>query len=142
MAAPMFFKNLKLFSNIFKIQDVGIQVRNASKKAGGSSRNKRKNTPGKHRRLVLSDGEFAQQGNILCTQLGLKYYPGENVGCAKNATLIALVPGTVKLSTEFVNPYPESPLYQPVKDGVIIKKTFVHVLPDPQHQRFKLKSMT
>ena len=51
----------------------------ASKKAGGSSKNKRKNTPGKKRGWKKFDGDYVESGMILLRQLGLRVYPGENV---------------------------------------------------------------
>jgi len=51
----------------------------ASKKAGTSSKNKRKNTPGKKRGWKKFDGDYVESGMILLRQLGLRVYPGENV---------------------------------------------------------------
>jgi len=54
-------------------------VRWASKKASGSTRNKRKSTPGKARGWKKNEGDHVEKGMILFRQLGLKVYPGENV---------------------------------------------------------------
>lgn len=54
-------------------------VRCASKKSSGSTKNKRKNTPGKFRGPKKADGDYVEAGMIMCKQLGLRYYPGENV---------------------------------------------------------------
>lgn len=51
----------------------------ASKKAGTTSRNKRKNTKGKARGWKKYEGDYVEPGMILFRQLGLKVYPGENV---------------------------------------------------------------
>lgn len=54
-------------------------VRQASKKAGGSTRNKKGPTKGKHRGPKVFEGEDVHAGEIVFRQLGLKVYPGENV---------------------------------------------------------------
>ena len=54
-------------------------VRCASKKAGGTSKNKRKHTKGQRRGWKKNDGDFVEKGMILYRQLGLRFYPGENV---------------------------------------------------------------
>ena len=56
-----------------------VSVRETSKKAGSSSRNKSNRTPGKHRGPKKYTGQYVEKGMILYRQLGLKYYPGENV---------------------------------------------------------------
>lgn len=56
----------------------------ASKKAGTTSRNKRKNTPGKARGWKKYEGDYVEPGMILFRQLGLKVYPGENVSLEEN----------------------------------------------------------
>lgn len=55
------------------------QIREASKTSGGVSKNKRKATKKKYRGIKVEDGAEVQKGSILCTQLQLRYYPGENV---------------------------------------------------------------
>ena len=54
-------------------------VRNASKKSGGTARNKRKNTPGKGRGVIKQHGLWVEAGTVLVKQMGLRYYPGQNV---------------------------------------------------------------
>ena len=44
-------------------------------------RNKRKRTRGKHRKIYEHEGTFVHAGQVLAKQLGLRYYPGENVCC-------------------------------------------------------------
>lgn len=58
----------------------------------------------------------------------------------QDKTLIALRDGKVMASFEQLNPFPDSPLYEPVKQGVVIQKKFVHVLPIPLHAKFRLIS--
>ncbi|GAB1608452.1 uncharacterized protein LOC115214128 [Argonauta hians] len=115
-------------------------VRWASKKAGGNTRNKVGSTPGKSRGLKKKEGEFIHKGEVIYTQLGLRCYPGENVGLLRDKTLIALRDGKVMLSQEYLNPFPDSPLYEPVKKGVLIRKRFFHVVPVPLHAKFRLVS--
>lgn len=78
---------------------------------------------------------------ILARQLGLKFYPGQNVGCGRDLTLFALEKGEVMWTVEKLTPYPYSPLYPATEAGRIVKKLFVHVLSEPQHQNFKLVSL-
>merc|ERR1712050_286759 len=106
----------------------------------GSSRNKRKVTPGKHREVKTLPGTLVHKGQILVRQLGLKIYPGENVGYAGDTSLVALEDGRTITSMENLSPYPRSPLYEPIKSGLTMKRMFIHVIPDPQIGRFKLKS--
>ena len=63
----------------FSVSVFNQDVRNASKKAGSTSRNKRKNTPGKSRGSKKTEGHYVEPGMILYRQLGLRMYPGENV---------------------------------------------------------------
>ena len=58
----------------------------------------------------------------------------------RDKTLIALHDGRVMVSFEQLNPFPDSPLYEPVKQGVVIQKKFVHVFPIPLHAKFRLIS--
>ena len=52
----------------------------ASKKAGGSTRNKKRNLKVKPSRgWKKYDGDYVEEGMILLRQIGLKVYPGENV---------------------------------------------------------------
>jgi len=48
--------------------------------------------------------------------------------------------GKVVVSCEKLNPYPDSPLYQRVQDGMTIYKKFWNVYPTPLHAKFKLVS--
>ncbi|WAQ96745.1 hypothetical protein MAR_029435, partial [Mya arenaria] len=92
-------------------------TRGKKTKSGGSTRNQKTKTAGKHRRPWKKDGEFVYKGDVIHTQYGLQYYPGEN-------------------------PYPDSPLYQRVKDGLNIYKNFYNIFPTPVHAKFKLVSET
>jgi len=117
-------------------------VRCASKKAGTSSKNKRSNTRSKKRGGKKFDGDYVEAGMILLRQLGLKVYPGQNVGCGKDLTLFALRPGRVMITKEKLAPYPHSPLYPAVRAGRVFQKFFFHIVPvdEPILGRFKLVS--
>ncbi|KAL5019202.1 hypothetical protein ScPMuIL_004924 [Solemya velum] len=114
-------------------------VRFASKKAGSTTRNKRSKTNPKYRGWKRNDGCFVHNGEVLAKQLGLNWYPGENVRIGPNNTLYASCDGKVIVSCEKLSPFPESPLYTAVKNGVVIQKKFFNVLPTPLHGKFRLK---
>ncbi|KXN66656.1 hypothetical protein CONCODRAFT_80430 [Conidiobolus coronatus NRRL 28638] len=71
------------------------QVRNATKKTGGSSRNGR-DSAGRRLGAKKFDGQLVKTGNIIFRQRGTRIFPGENVGMGRDHTLFALVPGYVK----------------------------------------------
>lgn len=54
-------------------------IRGKKVKSGGSASNRRRITPGKHRRLYVNDGMWVEEDHLLVKQLGLQFYPGENV---------------------------------------------------------------
>ena len=54
-------------------------MRWASKKAGGSSKNRKGHAPGKRRGLKAQDGESVTINSILLRQLGVRCHPGLNV---------------------------------------------------------------
>eukprot|EP00045_Choanoeca_perplexa_P019493 m.3001 g.3001 ORF g.3001 m.3001 type:complete len:134 (+) comp4318_c0_seq1:30-431(+) len=74
-----------------------MQQREASKKAGGSSRNGRK-TAGRRLGLKRWEGQEVPAGNILVRQRGTKFHPGLNVGMGRDHTLYALTEGFVKFT--------------------------------------------
>ena len=67
----------------------------AHKKAGGSSKNGRDSNP-KMRGVKRYGGQVVGAGEILVRQVGTVFHPGRNVGCGRDFTLYALVPGVVK----------------------------------------------
>ncbi|KAI8321596.1 ribosomal protein L27 [Martensiomyces pterosporus] len=95
-----------MFRNIFSDSSVRSQtsflcqqVRFASKKTGGSSRNGR-DSIGRRLGMKKQQNEFVVPGNIIVRQRGTKFHPGENVGIGKDHTLFALQPGYVKVYTD------------------------------------------
>ncbi|KAJ2345485.1 54S ribosomal protein L2 mitochondrial [Coemansia erecta] len=72
------------------------QLRFATKKSGGSSRNGR-DSIGRRLGFKKQQNEYVVPGNIIVRQRGTKFHPGENVGMGKDHTLFALQPGYVKV---------------------------------------------
>mmetsp|Transcript_6304 Transcript_6304/g.6513 ORF Transcript_6304/g.6513 Transcript_6304/m.6513 type:complete len:123 (-) Transcript_6304:136-504(-) len=70
-------------------------VREATKKAGGSTRNGR-DSPGKRLGVKKFGGQFVKVGNIIIRQRGTKFHPGKNVGLGRDHTIFALMEGWVK----------------------------------------------
>ncbi len=56
-----------------------IPIRTKKVKTGGNAYNRRRVTPGKHRRLYVEDGEWVESDHLLVRQIGLQFYPGQNV---------------------------------------------------------------
>ncbi|KAJ2232599.1 54S ribosomal protein L2 mitochondrial [Coemansia sp. RSA 1722] len=75
------------------------QLRFATKKSGGSSRNGR-DSIGRRLGMKKQQNEYVIPGNIIVRQRGTKFHPGENVGIGKDHTLFALQPGYVKVYTD------------------------------------------
>ncbi|KDD76232.1 ribosomal protein L27 [Helicosporidium sp. ATCC 50920] len=75
------------------------QVRWASKKQGGSTRNKSKNNA-QNLGFKMFGGHRCSPGNIILRQRGTEFHPGQNVGMGRDHTLFALVDGTVQFGVE------------------------------------------
>ncbi|CAH1635083.1 unnamed protein product [Spodoptera littoralis] len=116
-------------------------VRNASKKTGGSTSNTNCKVKPKRRGWKVQDGHFVQAGHMLATQRTTRFHPGLNVGFGRNGTLFAMEAGKVVVTCEKFDPNWEHTWVQRMYGGreqqVIMKKYF-NVIPQPQHQRFKL----
>ncbi|MBM3315359.1 50S ribosomal protein L27 [candidate division WOR-3 bacterium] len=67
----------------------------AHKKGGGSGKNGR-NSPGQRLGVKAFGSESVTTGSIIVRQRGTRFLPGRNVGRAKDDTLFALAPGTVR----------------------------------------------
>ncbi|KAI8592367.1 ribosomal L27 protein-domain-containing protein [Geranomyces variabilis] len=72
------------------------QVRWATKKSGGSTKNGRTSQP-KFLGFKASHGAPVVPGNIIIRQRGTEWHAGTNVGMGRDHTLFALVPGRVVL---------------------------------------------
>ena len=73
------------------------QIRNATKKAGGSTNNGR-DSAGRRLGVKAYGNANVRAGSIIVRQRGRKWYPGENVGMGKDHTLFAKVDGVVKFT--------------------------------------------
>mmetsp|Transcript_2439 Transcript_2439/g.5261 ORF Transcript_2439/g.5261 Transcript_2439/m.5261 type:complete len:143 (-) Transcript_2439:192-620(-) len=71
-------------------------VRNATKKAGGSSNNGR-DSAGRRLGIKVWPGLMAKPGNIIVRQRGKKFLAGDNVGMGNDHTLYAKALGVVKM---------------------------------------------
>ncbi|XP_023173435.1 39S ribosomal protein L27, mitochondrial [Drosophila hydei] len=116
-------------------------IRNASKKTGGSTRNKKGHPRPKHRGWRVQDGHYVSHGTILATQLTTRFHPGLNVGLGRNGTLFAIEHGKVVVTCEPIDPNWDHTWiqrnYAGRQDQTIYKK-FFNVIPEKQHQRFRL----
>jgi len=70
------------------------EVRFASKKAGGSSKN-RGGSPGQRLGVKRLGGHWANTGNILVRQRGTPIRPGDGVGIGRDHTIYAMKSGVV-----------------------------------------------
>ncbi|XP_008558067.1 50S ribosomal protein L27 [Microplitis demolitor] len=119
-----------------------VTVRNAAKKVGTTTQNRGGNkTRPRHRGWKRQDGDIVTAGTLLATQLTPRWHPGLNVGFGKNGTLFAIVPGKVVVTCEKCNLNWDHTWvqrhYSDRKGEVIYKKHF-NVIPEKQHDRFKL----
>ena len=71
----------------------------AHKKAGGSTRNGR-DSESKRLGVKRFGGQAVDAGTIIVRQRGTRFHAGENVGCGKDYTLFATVPGTVQFAVK------------------------------------------
>jgi large subunit ribosomal protein L27 len=67
----------------------------AHKKGAGSTKNGR-DSNAKRLGVKRFGGEEVKAGNIIVRQRGMKFRPGNNVGCGKDFTLFALTDGIIK----------------------------------------------
>ena len=79
-----------------------ITVRNATKKAGGSSNNGR-DSAGRRLGIKVWPGRMAKAGSIIVRQRGKKFLCGENVGMGNDHTIFALAAGVVKMEKSVKN---------------------------------------
>ncbi|XP_034942643.1 39S ribosomal protein L27, mitochondrial [Chelonus insularis] len=119
-----------------------INVRNKAVKVGTTTRNRGGNMrKPKHRGWKVQDGEVVRSGTLLATQMTTRFHPGLYVGFGKNGTLYAMEPGKVMVTCEKTNLKWDHTWIQRCYSGrenqVIYKKHF-NVIPEKQHNRFKL----
>ncbi|XP_023016409.1 large ribosomal subunit protein bL27 [Leptinotarsa decemlineata] len=116
-------------------------VRLASKKAKGSTRNTSPKVRPKHRGWKVQDGHYVHPGHILVLQRHLRFHPGLNVGLGRNGTLFALTHGRVAVTCEKTNPDWTHTWVQRChghRKGTDFFKKYFNIIPEPQHQNFKL----
>jgi large subunit ribosomal protein L27 len=81
----------------------------------------------------------------LATQRTTRFHPGLHVGFGKNGTLFAMEHGRVYVTCEEADPNWDHTWIQrnyAGRENQKFYKKFFNVLPEPQHQRFKLISET
>lgn len=74
-----------------------IQLRTATKKAGGSSNNGR-DSAGRRLGVKIFPNRPAKAGSIIVRQRGRKFYAGENVGMGKDHTIFSKIDGIVRFT--------------------------------------------
>ena len=93
-----YFQHENVLSNALSRHGVvGIDVRFATKKSGGSTKNGR-DSIGKRLGVKTFSGTRVRAGNILMRQRGSSFHEGENVYRSKDFTLHAQVDGVVLFS--------------------------------------------
>ncbi|KAI8329365.1 ribosomal L27 protein-domain-containing protein [Choanephora cucurbitarum] len=108
------------------------QVRWATKKSGGSSRNGR-DSAGRRLGVKKFGGQQVVPGNIIVRQRGTKFHAGDNVGMGKDHTLFALEPGFVRFYSD-----PQHPKRRLV--GIVYEQNATLPIPEgqPKPRRFDL----
>ncbi|KAI8597874.1 ribosomal L27 protein-domain-containing protein [Dissophora ornata] len=101
------------------------QIRHASKKAGGSTKNNR-DSAGRRLGAKKVGGQPVIPGNIIYRQRGTHFYPGENVKMGKDHTLYAVESGWVQY---YQDPAKDKKFWKRTYVGVALKKD--QVLPTP-----------
>ncbi|KAG8996932.1 60S ribosomal protein L27 [Tulasnella sp. JGI-2019a] len=71
------------------------QIRTATKKAGGTTKNGG-SSAGRRLGIKKFSDQAVVPGNIIVRQRGTKFHPGPHVGIGRDHTLYALVPGFVR----------------------------------------------
>ncbi|CAH0393131.1 unnamed protein product [Bemisia tabaci] len=118
-----------------------IIARGKKKKASSCTRNGNPHVINKRRGPKVYANTYVRAGSVLFLQRKLRIHPGLNVAMGKNLTIFALKPGKVVWSTEKFDPdynrqYIEQ-WYGHRKNDTILKK-YMHIIPEPQHNDFKL----
>lgn len=122
-------------------QTFSVSTRNASKKTGTSTRYQKTKTHGKHRGVKVQDGTHVPAGTIVALQRNLRFHPGLNVGMGKNGTLWAIIPGRVAITCEKVDLNWDHTWVQRChgfRKGQEFFKKYFNIIPEKQHQNFKL----
>ncbi|GAA96525.1 uncharacterized protein L969DRAFT_88169 [Mixia osmundae IAM 14324] len=95
-----------------------MQVRTATKRGGGSTKNGR-DSAGRRLGLKKFGGEKVKAGQIIVRQRGTTWHPGQHVGMGRDHTLFALEPGFVRF---YKTPREERPSRERKYCGVVLQK--------------------
>lgn len=133
-------------SNNCFLLDSSINVRGKKHSAGGATKNVAGRPKGPKLGLKVYDGQRVPSGTVLLKQKNLVTMPGWNVdfGRPNNCTeLWAKCHGRVMMTTELVDPKISSSLVAnslppAMKPNQKIFRQYLHIVPDRQHQFFKL----
>lgn len=87
--------SVRLHESLFLLAAVSLHVRHASKKAGGSTKN-RKGSNAQRLGVKLFHGQACKPGSIIIRQRGTKWKPADNVGLGKDHTIFSLFHGHVQ----------------------------------------------
>jgi len=129
-------------------------IRGKKSLGGGTTKLQGGNHHGKKRGLRVYDGQRVPLGTLLAKQFRLDVLPGWNTAFGRQNDIVAKQPGRVMVTTERVNidfDSTESPVRKwaadarrdsnfpadRFRDKNIFRK-HVHIVPDEQHQYFKL----
>ncbi|KAI7904923.1 ribosomal L27 protein-domain-containing protein [Cokeromyces recurvatus] len=125
-----------ILSPIIKNTPETTQVRWATKRSGGSSRNGR-DSAGRRLGVKKFGGQEVIPGNIILRQRGTKFHPGDNVGMGKDHTLYALESGFVHFYKD-----PQHPKRRYV--GVVFDRQVTLPIPmdQPKPRKFDLIDLT
>ncbi|KAF9583725.1 54S ribosomal protein L2 mitochondrial [Lunasporangiospora selenospora] len=112
------------------------QIRHASKKAGGSTKNNR-DSAGRRLGAKKVGGQPVIPGNIIYRQRGTHFYPGENVGMGKDHTLFALESGHVQY---YQDPARDKKFWKRTYVGVALSRDQILPTPinEPRRRAFRL----
>ncbi|KAJ2617453.1 54S ribosomal protein L2 mitochondrial [Coemansia sp. RSA 1365] len=131
------------------------QLRFATKKSAGSSRNGR-DSIGRRLGFKKQQNEHVIPGNIILRQRGTQFHPGENVGMGKDHTLFAIQPGYIKIYTDsqikkdrrYVsvaldkedNAFPRSPYEKRVRGFFLVDRTRQEIEQQEQWAKYRAEN--
>ena len=98
-AAPPIKAMLRSLTRLLPRPATQIQIRTATKKAGGSSKNGR-TSPGQRLGVKRFGGQKVNAGEILVRQRGTRFVAGDGVGRGRDDTLYALAAGVVEFAKQ------------------------------------------
>ncbi|EGF98718.1 uncharacterized protein MELLADRAFT_50912 [Melampsora larici-populina 98AG31] len=103
-----------------------LQIRTATKRAGGSTKNNR-SSAGRRLGVKIFGGQYVNQGEIIIRQRGQRFHPGENVCISKDHSLHAQRSGYVKF---YEDPRGDSIGYRALSLRHQAQRKFVGVVQD------------